>query len=118
MVGRRRSATWSPTAKTASMWWCVSWRSSSCTVKARSSFSRRRPSVRSRSSGRGDATVTDDVKTQDTRALEALLFVSDEPLTSAVIAQALDLDRPTADRLGDHLAGDRERRRSGLVLRR
>ena len=61
--------------------------------------------------------MTDDVKTQDTRALEALLFVSDEPLTSAVIAQALDLDRPTADRLCDRLANDLDRRGSGLVLR-
>ena len=61
--------------------------------------------------------MTDDAKTQDTRALEALLFVSDEPLTSAVIAQALDLDRPTADRLCDRLASDLEQRGSGLVLR-
>ena len=61
--------------------------------------------------------MTDDVKTQDTRALEALLFVSDEPLTSAVIAQALDLDRPSADRLCDRLANDLEQRGSGLVLR-
>ena len=57
------------------------------------------------------------MKTKDTRALEALLFVSDEPLTSAVIGQALDLDRPTADRLCDRLASDLEQRGSGLVLR-
>jgi segregation and condensation protein B len=61
--------------------------------------------------------LTEDVKTKDTRALEALLFVSDEPLTSAVIAQALDLDRSTADRLCDRLAEDLEQRSSGLVLR-
>jgi segregation and condensation protein B len=61
--------------------------------------------------------VTDGVKTYDTRALEALLFVSDEPLTSSVIAQALDLDRQTVDRLCDRLANGLEERGSGLVLR-
>jgi len=54
--------------------------------------------------------VTDDMKTHDTRALEALLFVSDEPLTSSVIAQALDLDRQAVDRSCHRLASD-------LVLR-
>ena len=61
--------------------------------------------------------MTDDVKTHDTRALEALLFVSDEPLTSSVIAQALDLDRKAADRLCERLASGLEERGSGLVLR-
>lgn len=61
--------------------------------------------------------MTEDVRSNDTRALEALLFVSDEPLTSAVIAQALDLDRSTADRLCDRLAAELEQRGSGLVLR-
>ena len=49
--GPRRSATWWRTARTGSTWWCGSWPSSSCTVKARSSFSRDRRSERSRSSG-------------------------------------------------------------------
>jgi chromosome segregation and condensation protein ScpB len=31
--------------------------------------------------------------TADTRALEAVLFVSDEPLTPAVLSQALEMDR-------------------------
>jgi segregation and condensation protein B len=61
--------------------------------------------------------VRDDVKTHETQALEALLFVSDEPLTSSVIAQALDLDRQAADRLCDRLASGLEQRGSGLVLR-
>jgi segregation and condensation protein B len=52
-----------------------------------------------------------------TRALEALLFVSDEPLTSAVLAQAIDVGRRTAETLCDHLARDLEDRGSGLVLR-
>ena len=54
---------------------------------------------------------------QDTRALEALLFVSDEPLTEAVIAQALEVDRRAAGALCDRLARDLEERGSGLVLR-
>jgi segregation and condensation protein B len=52
-----------------------------------------------------------------TRSLEALFFVSDEPLTSAVLAQALEVDRRTADALCDRLARDLEERNSGLVLR-
>jgi segregation and condensation protein B len=51
------------------------------------------------------------------RALEALFFVSDEPLTASVLGQALEVDRATADRLCEELARDLEDRRSGLVLR-
>jgi segregation and condensation protein B len=51
------------------------------------------------------------------RALEALFFVSDEPLTSAVLAQALDLDRRRVDALCDALAASLEERASGLTLR-
>jgi segregation and condensation protein B len=53
----------------------------------------------------------------DTRALEALFFVSDEPLSASVLAQALDADRPTVEAMCDRLAADLEARRSGLVLR-
>jgi segregation and condensation protein B len=53
----------------------------------------------------------------DTRTLEALLFVSDEPLTGSVLAQALDLDRRVVESLCDRLARDLEDRGSGLVLR-
>jgi segregation and condensation protein B len=53
----------------------------------------------------------------DVRTLEALLFVSDEPLSSGVIAQALDTDRASVDELCEELAGILEERRSGLVLR-
>ena len=53
----------------------------------------------------------------DTRALEALLFVSDEPLTSSVIAQALEPDRKTAEELCDRLAEELEGRGAGVVLR-
>jgi len=61
--------------------------------------------------------VTDEAEVHDTRALEALFFVSDEPLTASVLAQALDLDRRTVEALCDHLATDLEARGSGLVLR-
>ena len=54
---------------------------------------------------------------QDTRALEALFFVSDEPIAAAVLAQALDVDRKTVEALCDRLARELEDRASGLVLR-
>ncbi len=57
------------------------------------------------------------VASTDTRALEALFFVSDEPLTASVLAQALDLDRRQVEVLCDRLSGDLEDRGSGLVLR-
>ena len=54
---------------------------------------------------------------QDTRALEALFFVSDEPITASVLAQALDVDRRTVEDLCDRLAKELDDRGSGLVLR-
>jgi segregation and condensation protein B len=54
---------------------------------------------------------------QGLRALESLLFVSDEPLTSAVLAQALELDRRRVDDLCVALQSRLEDRDSGLVLR-
>jgi segregation and condensation protein B len=53
----------------------------------------------------------------DTRALEALLFVSDEPLTVSVLAQALEVDRRVAEDLCERLALDLEERGAGIVLR-
>ena len=53
----------------------------------------------------------------DIRTLEALLFVSDEPLTASVLAQALEVDRRTAEALCDHLRRELDDRGSGLVLR-
>lgn len=64
-----------------------------------------------------EARVTDDVNRHDTRALEALLFVSDEPLTASVLAQSLELDRRTVEGMCDQLERDLESRSSGLVLR-
>lgn len=64
-----------------------------------------------------DHEATDPTSAHDTRALEALFFVSDEPLTASVLAQALDVDRRTAEGLCDRLQRDLDSRGSGLVLR-
>jgi segregation and condensation protein B len=53
----------------------------------------------------------------DTRTLEALLFVSDEPLTPAVLSQALELDRRVVESMCDRLQAELDERGSGLVLR-
>jgi segregation and condensation protein B len=62
-----------------------------------------------------DRDVSDDAGAS--RALEALLFVSDEPLADSVLAQALEVDRRTAAALCDQLQRELEERGSGLVLR-
>ena len=64
-----------------------------------------------------DRKATDVTSAHDTRALEALFFVSDEPLTASVLAQALDVDRRTVEALCDRLQRELEARGSGLVLR-
>jgi segregation and condensation protein B len=51
------------------------------------------------------------------RVLEALFFVSDEPLGTAVLAQALDVDRRRVDDLCAALQTRLDERESGLVLR-
>lgn len=51
------------------------------------------------------------------RVLEALFFVSDEPLPSPMLAQAMELDRSRVDALCIRLAAELEERGSGLVLR-
>jgi segregation and condensation protein B len=61
--------------------------------------------------------MTDAAATHDTRALEALFFVSDEPLTTSVLAQALDLDRRTVEEMCERLAAELDERGSGLTLR-
>jgi segregation and condensation protein B len=53
----------------------------------------------------------------DTRALEALLFVSDEPLTTSVLGQALEMDRRGVEELCDRLAKELDDRGAGVVLR-
>lgn len=61
--------------------------------------------------------MTDDLQRQETRVLEALFFVSDEPLPSPMLAQAMGLDRASVDALCARLARDLKERGSGLVLR-
>ncbi|MGZ4137860.1 MAG: SMC-Scp complex subunit ScpB, partial [Actinomycetota bacterium] len=51
------------------------------------------------------------------RDLESLLFVSDEPVSSTVLAQALDVERREADELCEELARAYEERGAGIVLR-
>ena len=52
------------------------------------------------------------------RVLEAVLFVSDEPLASAVLAPLVEADLPTVDALLASLAEEYERTGSGLILHR
>lgn len=54
---------------------------------------------------------------QALRTLEALFFVSDEPLAATVLAQALDVDRRRVDDLCAALQARLDERNSGLVLR-
>jgi segregation and condensation protein B len=61
--------------------------------------------------------VTGTPDTFDTRTLEALLFVSDEPLTPAVLSQALDVDRRAVETMCERLQSELDARGSGLVLR-
>jgi segregation and condensation protein B len=61
--------------------------------------------------------VSESAQAFDTRTLEALLFVSDEPLTAAVLSQALELDRRVVESMCDRLQAELEERGSGLVLR-
>lgn len=61
--------------------------------------------------------MTGDTMAHDTRTLEALFFVSDEPLPASVLAQALDLERRDVEAMCDRLQKELEDRGSGLVLR-
>jgi segregation and condensation protein B len=57
------------------------------------------------------------VNDQTLRALEALLFVSDEPVTSVVLAQALGIERREVDALCERLAAGYEERGAGITVR-
>jgi segregation and condensation protein B len=52
------------------------------------------------------------------RALEAVLFVADEPLSSATLAHLVETDRQEAERLLEELAEELAGAGSGIVLRR
>ena len=59
--------------------------------------------------------MNDDIEVK--RALEAILFVSDEPMPSGTLAQVLGVGRTTVERILDELATSYEERGSGIVLR-
>lgn len=61
--------------------------------------------------------MTDDERTRLLQALEALLFVSDEPVAAVVLAQAVGIERREADDLCEELARSYEGRGAGIVLR-
>jgi segregation and condensation protein B len=63
----------------------------------------------------GDVHTT--VQSDLSRAVEALLFVTDEPVASSALAQALEADRREVDVACDELAQSYELRGSGLALR-
>ena len=50
-------------------------------------------------------------------AVEAILFLADEPLTSGVLAQAIEIGRREVDVVLEEMASDYEARGSGIVLR-
>ena len=51
------------------------------------------------------------------QALEAILFLADEPLTSSMLAQAVELGRKDVERELEALAAEYEGRGSGIALR-
>jgi segregation and condensation protein B len=54
---------------------------------------------------------------ETTRALEAILFVSDEPIPVGVLAQAVEVDRRVVEERLRELAASFEARGAGIVLR-
>ena len=58
-----------------------------------------------------------DDRAEALRRLEALLFVSDEPVTAVAIAAALEIERRDAEELCEELARRYEERDAGIVLR-
>lgn len=50
------------------------------------------------------------------RALEALLFLAEEPVTASVLAQAVERGRREVEELLQEMANEREARGSGIVL--
>jgi segregation and condensation protein B len=61
--------------------------------------------------------VSDEERGSALAALEAVLFVSDEPVAAVVLGQALGLARRECEELCEELARSYEQRGAGLVLR-
>ncbi|MDP9341512.1 MAG: SMC-Scp complex subunit ScpB [Actinomycetota bacterium] len=57
-------------------------------------------------------------RTEMARALEALLFVADEPLPAGTLSQAVEEDRRVVEQALEELARSYEDRGAGLVVRR
>jgi segregation and condensation protein B len=51
------------------------------------------------------------------RAVEAVLFVTDEPMPAGALAQTLEVDRGSVESALDELAAEYEERSAGIVLR-
>jgi segregation and condensation protein B len=58
-----------------------------------------------------------DVSPEVRRALEAILFVADEPLSAAVLGQVVEVSRRAVERALEALAAEYEARGSGIALR-
>jgi segregation and condensation protein B len=65
----------------------------------------------------GGSDVTEGDRAPLLQALEALLFVSDEPVAAVVLAQALGVERREAEELCEELVRSYEARAAGIVLR-
>ena len=58
-----------------------------------------------------------DPSSEVRRALEAILFLADEPLASTVLAQAVELGRREVESILRGMAQEYETRDAGIVLR-
>jgi segregation and condensation protein B len=62
--------------------------------------------------------MTDPQETERRRALEAILFLADEPMSSTILAQAVEMGRREVEAALEDLAREYEDRGSGIALRR
>lgn len=62
--------------------------------------------------------MSDGPRDERTRALEAVLFVADEPLSAATLGTLIEEDRQAVESLLEELAASYERAGAGIVLRR
>src|ERR687896_756396 len=65
----------------------------------------------------GERSVSDE-RIDMRRVIEALLFLSDEPVSAVTLAQVMERGRREVEDTLEEIADDLERRRSGIVLRR
>ena len=61
--------------------------------------------------------MSDDPNRETRQAMEAILFVSDEPMSSAVLAQAVERGRRDVEATLGELQAEYEARQAGIVLR-